>query len=65
MLNYMLGVVTFTGGGIGIAGSSQVAKCGPAAVGSSHIAGGRPTAFGTTIAAVGIVRLDCNVTSAS
>ena len=52
----LLRVVTFTGSGLGMAGSSQVAKSGPAAIRSSHIAGSGPTPIGSTIA-VGIVRL--------
>jgi hypothetical protein len=45
-----LPLLTFTGSGLGIAGISQVAKSGPATVRSSHIAGSRPTAIGSTIA---------------
>jgi hypothetical protein len=52
----LLRVVTFTGNGSGIAGSSRDAKSGPAAAISSHIAVGGPTAIGSAIG-VGIVRL--------
>jgi hypothetical protein len=45
-----------SGNGSSAAGSSQVAKGGPAAVRRSDVAGSGPTAIGSTIA-VGIVRL--------